>query len=377
VLTKISKRKLTEIQSRIEGISFKYFNDFEGKVSLSSYSLLSPLLLTPYQDVEKVHDDLATEDGAFASVPIDDSADSRELRAAHAQRIISDAICQYIWKPFRSELTMSHPTLSDLLGKIFDKLEKSSHSWRAANVWTALTMRALQSLPSDSLPKKLESKESTHPTPSSRNEGVVFRVLSVLAPLVSSSNNERLRKELRELSNSAIDVWNDAQTGQLKIVVSSSLEYAHREEWRSQEFDPASPNNDEPKLDVVSRTHPRIFTLFPQFIALEAADPVGHDTDLPGSWPKESEPLPRTTETIIHPGKGLPESSLLVVRGKEVQKEKNDYLLRGLEDLKKGMHSIGHNPGHNRRESMGSSTSGPPSPSERWKREGAMKFQKK
>ena len=37
ILIKFSKRKLAEIQSRIEGISLKYFNDLEGKVHSSSF----------------------------------------------------------------------------------------------------------------------------------------------------------------------------------------------------------------------------------------------------------------------------------------------------------------------------------------------------
>ena len=239
-----------------------------------------------------------------------------------------------------------------------DELDKSSHSGRAANVWTALTMRALQSLSAESLPRASEVKESLRHTRSGRADGVVSKVSSVLSPLVSSSRDEDLRMDLLGLANSAIDVWNDAQTGELKIVVSTSLERAHREEWRSQKFDPASPSgDDETKLDM-SRTHPRIFTLFPRVVARGVADPVNHDTGPPGSWPRESDQAPRTIETCIHPGRGLPECSALVLRGREDQEERNDYLSKVIEDAKKKLHNTRRISGHGRRESMASSTFG-------------------
>lgn len=315
-----------------------------------------------------MHEKLAKANSVFESVPIDDSDDSHKLRAAHAQHIISSALCEYIWKPFRSELTLSHPMLSDLLGIISGEIENYSHGGRAAHVWKALTMRALQALPKSTLTKSLESKKSDRPAPLGRTESVISGILSVLSPLVHRSQDVSLRKDLSELSDSAIELWNDTQTGQLEITVNSLLQNAHREEWRSQEFDPESAEN---KLGVVSKTHPRIFTLFPEIIALEVADSVVNNTDLPGSWPKESEPIPRMAATRIYPGKGLLESSPLVVRGKEARREKAEYLQEGLQNLKKQFYMS------NRRDSIGSNMSGPTSPSERWKKEGAMKFQEK
>ena len=133
-----------------------------------------------------------------------------------------------------------HPELNSLLSKISDELDKSSYSGRVANFWTALTMRALQSLPA----KTSELRKSPRPTGSGRADNVVFKVFSVLSPLVNSSQNEDLRMNLLELANSAINVWNDAQTGELKIIVSPLLERARRQEWRSQKFDPESPSGD-------------------------------------------------------------------------------------------------------------------------------------
>jgi hypothetical protein len=157
------------------------------------------------------------------------------------------------------------------------------------------------------------------------------------------------------LANSAIDIWNDSQTGELKIIVNPLLERARREEWRSQKFDPVSPLGDYD--ETMSRTHPRIFTLFPRVVARGVAGPPGRGSRESG----ESDQVPRTIETDIHPGRGLPECSPLVVRGKEEQNERTDYLSKVIEDAKKKLHSTRGMSGY-RRDSMASSTSEPLSP---------------
>lgn len=141
-------------------------------------------------------------------------------------------------------------------------------------------MRALETLPANPMPP--QASEYPQVTRSVRADHVVSRVLSVLYPLVSPSQNENLRADLLTLANSAIDVWNNAQSGELKIIVTPSLERAHREEWRSQLFDPL--DHDEKNHVVISTTHPRIITLFPRVIAWETARPVKHDNTVPGSF---------------------------------------------------------------------------------------------
>ncbi|KAH6668368.1 hypothetical protein B0J14DRAFT_658287 [Halenospora varia] len=329
-------QRFAAIYGEIEGISLKYFHDIEDK------------------DLEEVHKELAAADPCFRSVPIDDSDDSHDLRTAHAQRIISNAICEDIWKPLRSELTIQHPEFSSFLSKISNELDKFSHGGRTASVWTALTMQALQSLEANLVTSQVpESKECPHPSGSARADSVISKVFSVLSPLVSSSQTELLRMDLLTLVNSAVDVWDNAQAGGLKITVSPLLDRARREEWRSQQFDPQSPSSgsDEADLELVSRTHPRVFTLFPRVVARGVADPGNHDRGLPGSWPPESD------LTCIHPGVGLPEWSSLVVRGKDEQEEKKEYLIKALENAKKELHSTRRALGHGRRESRGSSTS--------------------
>jgi hypothetical protein len=179
--------------------------------------------------------------------------------------------------------------------------------------------------------------------------------------------------ELFTLVNSAVDVWNDAQTGGMKIIINPLLDRAQREEWRSQQFDPASPSHDrdETHSDLMSRTHPGVFTLFPRVLARGVAEPDSHDKGPPGSWPLDSD------LTCIYPGKGLPEWSSLVVRGKEEQAERKDIFTKAVENAKKELHCAKRSSVHSRRESRGSSTSGPPTLSDQWKMEGAMKFLEK
>lgn len=280
-------------------------------------------------------------------------------------------ICEYIWKPFRSEFTLSHPDLSELLAKISDELEKISPDSRAANVWTALTMRGLQSIPTDSTPSRASESKEALLSGSSKAEGVVSKVLSVLSPLVSSSQYEHLRVDLLKLAQPAIDVWNHAQSGELKIIVSPLLEPARREEWRSQKFDPAPPSAE---YDEMSKTHPRIFTLFPRVVARGVAEPIKQDARPPGSWAPEFDQPSRTVETCIHHGLGLPEWSSLVVRGKQEQEGRDEYISQVLENAKGELRGGGRLTGHGRKASTGSSTSVPSSPSQTWKMGGAMKF---
>ncbi|ELR08575.1 hypothetical protein GMDG_03270 [Pseudogymnoascus destructans 20631-21] len=94
------------------------------------------------QDLEIVHGKLVAQDPSFGSIPIDETDNSHDLRTAHAQRIISNAICEYVWKPLRSEFTLLHPDFNSLLVKLSDELLKYNPDGRVAKVWTALTMRA-------------------------------------------------------------------------------------------------------------------------------------------------------------------------------------------------------------------------------------------
>lgn len=214
-----------------------------------------------------MHKRLIAEDSCFKSVPIDDSEDSSDLCAAHAQRIISAAIYDDDWKPLRSELTFLHPEFGTLLGKISDAFDKTDQHGRTVNVWTALTMQALQALNAEvAISPVPESEQNLSSTGCNRANSVVSGVVRVLGPLVSAPRIESLRTDLLTVVNSSVNVWNNAQAGGLRITIDPLLDRAQRE-WRSQKFDPISPLADGPDLDLVSKTRPQVFTLFPRIVA--------------------------------------------------------------------------------------------------------------
>ena len=315
-----------------------------------------------YQDfdqLDQIHKQLKEADPLFKFVPIMNSDNSRDLCTAHAQRIISRAICEDIWKQFSSDFTESQSGSSSILGKISHEIEQSDHGGRTAQFWNALTERALMSLPatpaSSGASKPTES--SYHP----RTDKVISKVLA-LSPLVSPSQMNSLRKDLVDLINLAVNVWKEGRVGGSKLTVNLSLDYANREEWRSEEFDPVG---EEDEITPAPTTR-QIFALFPQVLVAEQVKVVNPGNDLPGSFPGDSN---QPTELIvIHTGKGLPEWSPLVVSGKLEQKEQEDYVT----NAKKAFHTR-HASGSNRRSSRGSIP--PISPSEQWSKNGAPDFQ--
>jgi len=152
-------------------------------------------------------------------------------------------------------------------------------------------------------------------------------------------------------------------------MVSSSLDPTQRNEWRSSVFDPPSPEGDAAD-DVVCPTRPRIFTLFPRVTALKLSAPLQAPTGLPGSWPEDVQE-PRTIETYIHPGMGLPEFSVLVLKGKEeeeLRKERiEEELLRDqMAALEKELKARGGRSEHSRNGSIAGLASGPTSPTAQW-----------
>jgi polyhydroxyalkanoate synthesis regulator phasin len=259
--------------------------------------------------------------------------------------------------------------LRDLLKKIEKGLEGSSSSGRASRVWTALTMRGLDSITANSPPaEKSDREEATQSlNRSGRVEGVVNNVVAVLMPLISASQSDNLNADLLKLAESAIDIWNKAQSGEMEIVVSRELGVAQRKQWRSQKFDTYSPDED----NLVPNSSSQVFTLFPRIVARGVAAQLHTAANPPGSWPSETDHAVRVVETSIHFGIGLPEWSALVQRGKVIQEENKEILSKALESAKKQIHSPKRLSGRGGRDSRGSSMSGPISPSLQWKAGGS------
>ncbi|KAE9373701.1 hypothetical protein N431DRAFT_465980 [Stipitochalara longipes BDJ] len=339
--------EFAKISRTIEQISEKYFQELKT------------------EDASNIHQKLIDADIAFASIPLSESRESRDLRIARAQVIISSSLCDIVWQPFSSEKTVQDPDLASVLRDISAELAKANHGStsgpRAAGIWRALTMRALQSLP-----PPLPSTESNLP-PLSRVDRVAHKVLSILSPLVAPSQEHQLRDDLHALANSAISLWSSAQTGRLQLIVSSSLDIAQRNEWRSLVFDPPSTD------DVVSSTHPRIFTLFPRVTALKMPVPADAPASLPGSWPEHNQE-PHMIETVIHRGTGLPELSALVVKGKDEEEWRKERIeqeliqnkLAALEKERQELEARGGRNAHSRTSSIVGSASGPTSPTAQW-----------
>jgi hypothetical protein len=295
------------------------------------------------KDLERVQTELAKADPCFENVPIDESEDSSDLCAAHAQRIISKAICEYIWIPFGSEVTVLQPKLRDLLVQLSEEIEQSNPGGRTPGVWTALTGRALKSLQADSATSQVsETTEHPRPANSTRVSSIISKVFA-LSPLVDPSQVDSLRMDLATLVKSAVDVWDKCQASGSKISVSLLLDRAQREHWRSQKFDPICSGD-----EVDSKTLLRIFCLFPQVLARGVRDVPSHNSGLPGSWPTDSDLV------TIHPGKGLPEWSSLVVRGRVDQEERKDLLRKAVENAKKELRNTRRPSGYGRRGSKGS-----------------------
>lgn len=216
-------------------------------------------------------------------------------------------------------------------------------------------MRALESLQDDiTTSPTSERKQYLPATGSTRANSVINKVFGVLSSLVSSSQTESLRRDLVNLIESSVEVWNNAQAGGSDITISQLLDRAHREEWRSPHFDTASPVDvGGLDSDIASNTHPRVFTLFPRIMARIQGK------TMPGSWSDSD-------LAVIHPGVGLPEWSPLVVRGKSNQEEREDFLNKAMETARQQAINM-HVSRHGRRSSRDSSTTGPPSPSAQWK----------
>lgn len=243
------------------------------------------------------------------------SDESQLLRVAHAQRVISKALCDIAFQPFALEYMSNSHELIGKLDAIACQIQKlncgNTGGERAEIIWRSLTTRALQSLEntvvtdSDSMAQRSLVR--------SRVDAITTEIYHTLSLLVSATQASQFQTKIRNLASLAVSTWNCAETCELKLSVCPSLSPARQAEWHS-EFD------DKNHLEGVSSTRSQIFTLFPRVMAREIlmtdADAA---EDLPGSWPKV---VSQASDTCIHPGRGLREQSSLVVKGKQEEAER-------------------------------------------------------
>ena len=227
----------------------------------------------------------------------------------HAQRVIATQLQQIVWQPFSSEITLQDPNSDSLFKTVVDGLMESrgkSGGLRAARLWTALSMRSLQS-PSP----VTQSSSASKILASSRTKMFIDKVMAVLSLLVKPSLHANLRNDLSDLAESAISMWNIAQLDERELVADPTLPV--------EGFDGL--------CEDISASNNEIIVLFPRVIARSCSRAADHrSVGPPGGW-IDSEPKQSVQETCIYPGAGLAKWSPLVLEGEaeeEGRKEEED-----------------------------------------------------
>ncbi|CZR55542.1 uncharacterized protein PAC_05430 [Phialocephala subalpina] len=347
------KKKLNEISDTINAITSRYCKELEIK------------------DWEIFRGKLKATNSLFASIPISDSQESKMLRIAYAQRLISSYLCKLIWQPFSSDNTFQDER-KDLVFLLW-KLKHGLESKQSIKIWSALTTRSLKGQAPFSLPPTSSTSQLSLPQIplATRAERFLESLIPVLSLLVQESDHESLKKDLLQLADSAISIWDSAQSEEsLDINIISELDPNLREQWRSPIFD-GKVNNTE--IEIISSTHPRIFTLFPRFATIKVIT-------LPGTFDSTAGPQ-QEEDTILHPGIGLAECSALVIKGKEELQEREEeeaYMRsrRELENAKKKLESKEREWEERKRlkSPRVGSVSGSGSPTEKWSSVGGSRM---
>jgi hypothetical protein len=180
-------------------------------------------------------------------------------------------------------------------------------------------MRSLQSqLPID---QPLSTSDSSPPPLTTRAEKFADKVMAVLSLLVKPSSHANFRNNLLDLVNSAISLWNIAQTDEREIILHPALDPMKIDEWRVLTFHEITTDED------MSAPHDGVFMLFPRITARDparVAESRAKDLKgLPGMFPG-SEPEPSIRETCIYSGAGLAQWSPLVLDGEEEEEERKN-----------------------------------------------------
>lgn len=318
---------------------------------------------------------IPSTDPTFSDVPFSNSETSKQLRIAHAQRVISSAIYNTIWQPYSSDVTAADSRLSDFLREIGASVaisrHKSNGKGRSADVWRSVTIRALQSMSATDtqLHQSLLNGQDTAFIISSREYKLVEVVLSVLGPLLETSGLPQFKADLLEIAKQAISVWNYAQVDELTFNINPTLSQDNKHDWKVAALDYASLYADGGSSKRVGTSRPRnstkIFTLFPIITATKRVQVQKVGLGPPGSWPDQDKQQASNTEvTIIHGGLGLSEDSEMVQRGMEEMEELKKMRLDHDELWAKKL--VGRHKGHSRNNSTADIISGPPSPSQSW-----------
>lgn len=317
----------------------------------------------------KLPEVIPTSDLIFSNVPFSNSETSKQLRIAHAQRVISEAVYNTVWQPFSSDVTAADSRLSKFLQEIGVAVANSRHesngSGRSADVWRSVTIRTLESMSAADAQLQGSLLQGSGPvgTINSREDKLVELVLSVLGPLLDTSVLVQFKDDLLQIAKQAISVWTTAQADERTFTINPTLNQDNKSDWKVAALDYASLYASGISQGVVGsrpRHTTRVFTLFPIVTATKRVQVQKVDHGPPGSWPYQDQ----TEVTIIHDGLGLPHESEMVQRGIEEKEEWKKMKLEHEALWDKKLVEV--QKGHSRNNSTTDTVSGPPSPSASW-----------
>ncbi|OBT99384.2 hypothetical protein VE01_02543 [Pseudogymnoascus verrucosus] len=363
--------KLEDLQKEFSLSSkpLEYYNGEFLKISTKIQAISSQYLARKLsnEEMRNLPAKISASDSAFTSVPLSNSETSLQLRTAHAQRVISDAVYNTVWRHFSSDITSDDLRLSTFIEKMGSAVAKSDGSGRSADVWRAVTVRTLESLSTTETRRQegILQEAGTAKSFKCREDKLVNLVLSILGSLVDPPSLPQFKADLLDIARDAISVWTSAQSDERTFTINSTLNQENKRDWNVAALDYDSLYADGgPQQVVESKPFTEVFTLFPIIIATKRVQAPKAATGPPGSWPEQDQQALGKEVTLIHNGLGLPQESEMVQRGIEEVEDKKRLRLELDELLVQEMAEKGR--GHSRNNSTVVTASGPSSPIQRW-----------
>ncbi|OBT85232.1 hypothetical protein VE02_05185 [Pseudogymnoascus sp. 03VT05] len=319
------------------------------------------------EEIASLPSAISVADSRFSDVPFSNSETSKQLRIAHSQRVISDAVYDVVWQPFSSDITTEDSKLSRLLQDV----GAAVGTGRSADVWRAVTMRALKFIsnahtqPQHSPSQTLSAAHAIK----SREDKLMELVLSVLGPLLDPSDLLQFKADLLQITKRAISVWTTAQADERTFTVNPKLNQENKHDWKIVALDYVSFYVDGSSQVVGSRRRNAsgVFTLFPIITATKRVQVQKAGPAPPGGWPGEDQQQVLNAEvTLIHDGLGLPRDSDIVQEGISEREEVMKMRMVHQEELEQKIAEKVAKKAHSRNNSMAGTMSGSPSPSASW-----------
>ncbi|KFZ01006.1 hypothetical protein V501_10295 [Pseudogymnoascus sp. VKM F-4519 (FW-2642)] len=316
------------------------------------------------EEVASLPSEISVADATFSDVPFSNTETSRQLRIAHSQRVIADAVYGTVWQPFSSDITTDDSKLSKLLQDVGAAVGTS----RSADVWRAVTMRALKSISN----AHTQTQHSPSQTLSaahaiqSREDKLMELVLSVLGPLLDPLDLLQFKADLLQITKQAISVWTSAQADERTFTVNPKLSQGNKHDWKIATLDyvPFYVDNSSQVVGPMRRNPSGVFTLFPIITATKRIQVQKAGLAPPGSWPgKDQQQVLNAEVTLIHDGLGLPQDSDIVQAGIS---EREEVIKMRLVHEEEWNQKIAEKVAHTRNNSTAGTMSGPPSPSASW-----------